>query len=416
VTFQTVAELLVNEHRGAAVYAEGWQTWSPMRLYRFGEASERAADERSQVVTFRPGKPVPEGMIQAEGLLAVAPVGGPARAWLAPDPAHDVATIRLTPRGEVSADGPVQELEAADLAGVLAAAGDRLGAGPTRAIPAGWCSWSYYFKQVTEADVVENAEAARRLELPLEIVQVDDGYETEIGDWLDLRPGFGSLERLGQRLAAVGMRAGIWIPPFMVSPTSALATRHPDWLVRGADAGMHWGQRMRILDITNPAAADYLAHVLQTFTGWGYSYFKLDFLYAAAIPGIDVYRRGMQLVREAVGPDAIILIGGAPLLPSIGLCDAMRVGPDVLPEEPEPQLDLDAVVRITALRSWMNRRLWANDPDCLVARPAIREREAWAAHVQRYGGVRFSSDRLAALDARGLDLTRRFLSQAEHRQ
>lgn len=416
MTFQTVAELLVKEHRGAAVYAEGWQTWSPMRLYRFGEASERPADERSQVVMFRPSKPIPEGVIQAEGLLAVGPVDGPARAWFAPDPARDVATIRLAPGGEVWADGRVEEIVAADLAGVLAAAGDRLGAGPTRAIPAGWCSWSYYFKQVTEADVVENAEAARRLELPLEIVQVDDGYETEIGDWLDVRPEFGSLERLAQRIEAVGMRPGIWIPPFMVSPASMLATHHPGWLVRGADAGMHWGQRMRILDITNPAAAEYVAHVFQTFTRWGYTYFKLDFLYAAAIPGIEVYRRGMQLIREAVGPDAIILIGGAPLLPSIGLCDAMRVGPDVLPEVPEPQLDLDAVVRITTLRWWMNRRLWVNDPDCLVARPEIQEREAWAAHVERYGGVRFSSDRLAALDDRGIELTRRFLSQAEHGQ
>jgi len=116
------------------------------------------------------------------------------------------------------------------------------------------------------------------------------------------------------------------------------------------------------------------------------------------------------MVREAVGPDAIILIGGAPLLPSIGLCDAMRVGPDVLPETPNPQLDIETVVRVTRLRSWMSGRLWVNDPDCLVARPEIVRREAWASHLQSYGGVRFSSDRLAALDARGVDLTRRFLA------
>jgi len=53
---------------------------------------------------------------------------------------------------------------------------------------------------------------------------------------------------------------------------------------------------------------------------------------------------------DVVGPEAIILIGGAPLLPSIGLCDAMRIGPDVLPEQADPQLDIDNVVRITRLR------------------------------------------------------------------
>jgi alpha-galactosidase len=57
----------------------------------------------------------------------------------------------------------------------------------------------------------------------------------------------------------------------------------------------------------------------------------------------------------------------------------------------------------------MNGRLWVNDPDCLVARPEINGREAWAAHLERYGGLRFSSDRLAVLDERGRELTRRFL-------
>ena len=405
MTFRPVAEMPV----GGQVYAEGWQTWSPVRLYRAGEASLRASTRREQVVMFRPGKPVPTGAIQAEGILAVAPPDGRARAWFSPQPWREVATLRLSVKGELSADCAVEEVQGNDLIGVLEAVGDRLGSGQVRKIPPGWCSWSYYFKQVNEQDVVENAEAARRLGLPIEIVQVDDGYEMDIGDWLDVRPEFGSLERLAARIRALGLRPGIWIAPFMVSPGSALARKHPHWLVAGADAGTHWGRRMRILDVTNPAAADYVAHVFRTFTGWGYSYFKLDFLYAAAIPGLDAYRRGMLLIREAVGPDAILLIGGAPLLPSIGLCDAMRVGPDVLPEKPDPQLDLESVVRITRLRAWMNGRLWVNDPDCLVARPEIEEREAWAAHLQGYGGVRFSSDRLAALDVRGLELTRRFL-------
>ena len=401
---------------GGQVYAEGWQTWSPVRLHRVGEASERAEDERSEVVLFRPSKPVPEGVIQAEGILAVASPDGPTRVWFSPQPAQEVATLRLSTRGELTADGSVEELQAEDLARALAAVGDRLGTGQVRSVPPGWCSWSIYFKDVTEEAVVENAEAARRLGLPIEIVQVDDGYETEIGDWLDVRKEFGSLQRLSARLQALGMRPGIWIPPFMVSPTSALAKTHPEWLVPGVDAGVHWGQRMRVLDVANHAAAEYVADVFRTFVRWGYTYFKLDFLYAAAIPGLEAYRHGMLLIREAVGPDAIILIGGAPILPSIGLCDAMRIGPDVLPEAPNPQLDIDNVVRITGLRSWMNGRLWVNDPDCLVARPEIKAREAWAAHLDTYGGVRFSSDNLAALDRRGLELTRHFLSQSQQRE
>lgn len=411
--FEHVADVAHDTRRPARVYAEGWQTWSRVRVLRLGEESERAPDERAQTVLFRPGKPVPAGVIQAEGILVIAPEDGAARAWFGPMPAREVPTLRVELRGAraiVTADAEVEALEAADLESALAAVGERLRPGSLRSIPPGWCSWSYYFKHVTEADVAENVEAARRLELPIEVVQIDDGYERTIGDWLDVDPRFGSLRGAAEAITSAGLVAGIWIPPFMVDPRSALARDHPDWLAEGADAGTHWDVTMRILDVTDHGAADYLRRVLHTFRDWGYRFFKLDFLYSEAILSLDAYREGMSLVREAVGPDAILLIGGAPLLPSIGLCDAMRVGPDVLSEEPDPQPDLEPLHRITSLRAWMNGRLWVNDPDHVVARPEIRERETWAAYVDRYGGVRFSGDRLATLDARGLELTRRVLS------
>jgi alpha-galactosidase len=408
VTFRVMADLPL----AGQVYAEGWQTWSEVAVYRPGQTSQRAADERAQTVMRRPGKPVPEGVIQAEGVLAVAGRDGPARAWFAPEPSREVPTLRMREvrgRWELSADGPVEELEAPTLEQALAGVGDRLRIGPTRTIPTGWSTWSCYFKHVREQNVLENVEVAKRLELPIEIVQLDDGYENEIGDWLDVRADFGSLQRLASVIREAGMQPGIWIAPFMVGPRSDLANQHPDWLVPDVGAGRHWGQEMRILDIPQGGAADYIRRVFGTWRGWGFTFFKIDFLYAAALPGIDRYRVGMQLIRDAAGPEAILLIGGAPLLPSIGLCDAMRVGPDVLPEEPNPQLDLANTVRITNLRSWMNGSLWSNDPDTMVARPEIGERERWAAHLMGYGGVCFSSDRLSALDARGLELTRRFL-------
>jgi len=411
--FDRVAELAHDAEHAARVYAEGWQTWSPLRMLRVGEESVRATSARDQKVMLRPGKPIPPGSIQAEGVLVIEPPGGPATAWYAPDPAREVPTLLVQvagSRARVSADGPVETLEAPDLEAALRAVGERLGAPSLRSIPAGWCSWSCYFKHVTEAGVVENVNAATRLGLPIEIVQIDDGYESAIGDWLDVAPRFGSLRGASQAIRRAGMVPGLWIAPFMVDPRSRLAASHPDWLVRGEDAGEHWGVTMRILDATRRDAAAYLREVLATFVDWGFAFFKLDFLYAAAIPSVAAYREGMSLIRDAVGPDAILLIGGAPLLPSIGLCDAMRVGPDVLPEAAEPQPDVPALTRITSLRRWMNGRLWVNDPDHVVARPGMKDREQWADYVAGYGGVRFSGDRLAALDARGLELTRRALS------
>ena len=46
----------------------------------------------------------------------------------------------------------------------------------------------------------------------------------------------------------------------------------------------------------------------------------------------------------------------------------------------------------------------------VVARPTAEHREDWAAHIQRYGGLRGSSDRLRDLDQWGLQTTRQLLS------
>ena len=417
--FEPVAELPVAA--GATVYAEGWQSWSPVGVYRTGESSPPAPDALHQTMGWRPETPVPEDAIQGEGILALVVPGEPVRAWFAPEPSRAVASLRLAAlpdRVVVSADAPVRELAVeGGLDDALAAIGDELSPGAVASVPPGWCSWSCYFSHVTEADVVENLCAAARLSLPVGIVQIDDGHEACIGDWLDSSPRFGSLRSAAAQIAAAGLRPGVWTAPFLVGERSTLAAAHPDWLVDGADGGCNWHQRLRVLDVTHPAAAEHLAHVYGTLAEWGFGYHKLDFLYAGALAGrrygdcppFEAYREGLRLIRAAAGPDAILLASGAPLLPSIGLVDAMRIGGDVLPESPAEAPDLAHAIRITKARSWMHARLWANDPDCLVARPEIAGRETWAAHLEDYRGVAFSSDRLATLDERGLELTRRVL-------
>jgi alpha-galactosidase len=71
---------------------------------------------------------------------------------------------------------------------------------------------------------------------------------------------------------------------------------------------------------------------------WGYQYLKLDFLYIGgligrrhnAVPREEAYRNDLRVIREAAG-DAYILACGAPILASLGLCDGIRIGPDVSP-------------------------------------------------------------------------------------
>ena len=63
----------------------------------------------------------------------------------------------------------------------------------------------------------------------------------------------------------------------------------------------------------------------------------------------------------------------------------------------------------TRWRAWQHGRFWVNDADCLVAGPHVERREDWAEVVERYSGLRASSDRLRGLDEWGLETTRRLL-------
>jgi alpha-galactosidase len=128
---------------------------------------------------------------------------------------------------------------------------------------------------------------------------------------------------------------------------------------------------------------------------------------------VEAYRSGLALVRDAVGPEAHIVGCGAPILPSIGLVDAMRVSADTYnPDDPDNGSDVLRGKAAIEARAWQQGRLWVNDPDCLVARPRFSQREEWAKVIETYGGLRSVSDRIAELDDWGIDTTRRVLAEA----
>lgn len=417
----------------ARVHEEGWQSWSPSGAYALDAAPYRPTNDNWATVCYRPGVTAPAGTFQGEGLLALDPGDGtPVRLWAAPDPVREVPSIRLVARdgvAEVSSDGPVKEWTGQDIQSVLGDWAAGLGLAAPRPAPTVWCSWYEYFTSVTEDDIHENLRAMDTLDLPIDVVQIDDGYQRALGDWLTLSGRFRSRAGIADTIRARGRRAGIWTAPFLVDPSSTLAAEHPEWLVRDTagrplHAGRNWGHDLYVLDTTHPEAAAYLTEVFTTLRAEGYDYFKVDFLYAGALDGVrhasvdalTAYREGIELIRDAIGPDAYLLGCGAPILPSIGLFDAMRVSPDTAPHR-RPEADdhsqpgQDPAEFTGVGRQWQHGRLWVNDPDCLMARPAVETRERWAAHVEATGGLMASSDRLLSLDAWGVDTTRRLLAK-----
>jgi alpha-galactosidase len=385
---------------------------------------------------YRPGRPPPPSGFQGEGLLALSPgEGAPTLVWSAPEPLDRVPSIRagvVDGHLAVTADGDVVE-SAYPGEGTEAALGRwaehwarRLGVGALRSLPAVWCSWYHYFNQVAEPDVLENMRAIDELGLDVGVIQIDDGHQAEIGDWLERSPRFPRpLAELAERVHATGRRAGLWVAPLIASPHSRLATEHPEWVVDGAYAGHNWGVDLRAVDVTHPGAAEWLQQVFRQFREWGFDYFKLDFMYAGALEGrrhgqaagVAAYREALRLIREAAGPDALLIGSGAPMLPSVGMVDAMRVGPDIALYYEPSDGDMSAPSQLSAVlagraRAFQQGRFWVNDPDCLLTRPELDRREEWAEHVERFGGLRASSDRLVKLDQWGVETTRRLLRPA----
>ncbi len=306
-------------------------------------------------------------------------------------------------------------------------------------VAVGWNSWYAYGRHIRPAHILEQARLARegRDRLPVEVIQVDAGYESALGDWLHPRGLFsGRMDVLARRLREMDMEPGLWVAPFIAEAGSRLAREHPHWLLKDAEgrpvnAGFVRRTFLRGLDVTHPEVQEYVREVIHTVVHrWGYRFLKVDFLYAAALPGrrhdphptrVEVYRRGLELIREAAGEDVFILAGGAPVGPSIGLVDGMRVGPNVAPRwhpkrfffprsrNLQPTYPaMSNAVRNTLTRAAYHRRLWWNHPDCLLVRDRSsdlrpHEVQSWLSVVGLVGGMVTLGDPLALLPPERLD-------------
>ncbi len=318
--------------------------------------------------------------------------------------------------------------------------------------PTGWCSWyqfssEQYTGTITASALESNLDALRRLQinLPLQIFQIDDGYQAQVGDWFNFAATFPQgVAPLAEKIASDGLTPGLWLAPFIVHPKSRLAAEHPDWLLRGrlnrpVNAGFLWNTIATALDLTQPDALAYASQVVERAVHeWGFPYIKLDFLYAGALPGkrhdptvtrAQALRAGIEALRAAAGDAAFLLGCGSPLGSAIGLVNAMRINPDTHWTWYPDINGLQSLVRHEAnlpsayyasrnaiSRAPLHRRWWINDPDCLLLRENTSLTEAevrtTASVVSMTGGSLILSDDLPALSPARLQIAERLLPLA----
>jgi alpha-galactosidase len=297
---------------------------------------------------------------------------------------------------------------------------------PTAKPMTGWTSWYNYYQNINEDIIIENLNSFQKYNKNIEIFQIDDGYQTFVGDWLDVDGGKfpKGMRYIAEAIKENGYKAGIWLAPFVCETNSRIFHEKKHWILKDQNGelvlgGSNWS-KFYALDLYNPEVRAYIKKVFSVVLNeWGYDMVKLDFLYAVCLVPRETKTRGqimteaMEFLRECVG-DKLILGCGVPLGPSFGLVDYCRIGCDVgLDWDDKAFMKLLHRERISTLnaivnamgRRQLNGRAFLNDPDVFLLREdnislseTQRETLSIANHI--FGSLLFTSDHIEKYDGR----------------
>lgn len=283
----------------------------------------------------------------------------------------------------------------------------------------GYTSWYNYYQNVNERILLHDLEA---LDDRFDLFQIDDGYETKVGDWIvDAEKFPNGLKSIVDAVHQKGLKAGIWLAPFVAEAESELFQTRKDLFQKDGEGnfvkcGSNWSG-FYALDLENPNARAHIQTCLRRYVDLGFDFFKLDFLYAANLVAREGKSRSMlaenayAFLRECLG-DKIILGCGATVFNCIDKFDYLRVGPDVslifddvwyMRLMHRERISTKVTLQNTVYRSFFNDRLFGNDPDVFLLRDdnlklSKEQRQALLTINALFGNVLMTSDNLGQYD------------------
>ena len=282
----------------------------------------------------------------------------------------------------------------------------------------GYTSWYNYYQNVNESIIMRDLDA---LDERFDLFQIDDGYETFVGDWTDVdKTKFpNGLAAIVENIHARNMKAGIWLAPFVAEEESRVFRTHPDWFDfdgKTVKCGSNWSG-FYSLNLEKEGVKEYIARCLQYFVDLGFDFFKLDFLYGASLPTYSGKTRSMvaeeayDFVREVL-KGKIILGCGATLFNAANKFEYMRIGPDVSLKFDDvfymrlmhnERISTKVTLQNTIYRSFLNGRLFGNDPDVFLLRDeniglTEKQKEALLTVNALFGSVLMTSDNIGGDD------------------
>lgn len=312
-----------------------------------------------------------------------------------------------------------------------------------------WNSFDYYRQTERLEDILENADFIAQtpwLKKHVKAIVVDESWEYAFGEWNVVEHKYpGGLQRLAREIRKRNLMPGIWTAPFLARcNVTRLAAWRADLMARDAEGEVchSLGGACMVLDPTHPEVEKMTGNLYKRLYGAGFRLFKLDFLdcvlqarrfHDARSTPTAALRHGMEIIRKALGADAVILGCNGPQESVTGIVDTNRIGNDIHNLWSHAQ----ACGRSTLWRWWMNGQWWWNDPDMMTVRgpqtsdhrtmiyqrktpftfggwlagDEFSEKEAqfWATVCLLSGGLITLSDRLPHLNRRGLAILKKIL-------
>jgi alpha-galactosidase len=151
---------------------------------------------------------------------------------------------------------------------------------PPAAYESIWCAWGY--ERECSVELIEKTLPKVR-DLGLKWAVVDDGWQSNIGDWglnaAKFPGGEADMKRLVRSIDSHALKARLWFAPLAAAPGSDLLHDHSDMLLldkNGAPQLVSWWNSFYLCP-AHPATVAFTTALVRRFVAdWGYAGLKID--------------------------------------------------------------------------------------------------------------------------------------------
>ncbi|MBX7211158.1 MAG: alpha-galactosidase [Verrucomicrobiaceae bacterium] len=220
---------------------------------------------------------------------------------------------------------------------------------PMHGLEPGWSSWHSYDRFLSAEDVLKAARfmKAELYDAGYRYIQLDGGWWTEPGSYYVNKDFPRGIRDLSNQITDMGLKFGLHISPFRISPKDPYWNDHADWVIHPFvkekigknDDDMIATKGMVYLDGSHPDVAPYLAGQFKqmvesykpTFMKWDHHYGSLEEgpHFDPTMTGLQAHNKTVRIIRAALPSYLVVTRSMGWLFGALECYDALRIGNDI---------------------------------------------------------------------------------------